>query len=460
MKFILSILFIQSFLVSNCQEYYIKNNKLLNFLYTEKNSVTSITNANNTNLLIKMNDPHFERYNQIILKNGKGLFILIEGTGRVFKAKSLSDSTIYFNRIDSTHLYGYNNSCMYFSFNDTTYSFGGSGFWRYNGQLRYFSELYNEWQIHVINKEIPASNILYYIDPLKKSVYYLQTPYKDPSLGYDFNNYIIGKLNISNKENLEIGKLTEKFQMFFSKSSTSYFSFINIPSLNGTLVNFNSGNQYLVNYEKNEVFRLASPTIKDIFFGSSENIQACNTFELNNKIYYTKLRDSTFKVYSFPVSMKDFVKEPYPLYESIDGEKTKIYFSLAGVGILLIGGSFFYVKKKRNSTQENIIQTPIGFNKDEDAIEFNPLEFELIMKMINQSKKGDYFSVDDVNFILGLNKKTLEIQKKVRTETINRINHKFKIKYNLSADLIERIRSEEDRRFYKYSISEENGKII
>ena len=80
--------------------------------------------------------------------------------------------------------------------------------------------------------------------------------------------------------------------------------------------------------------------------------------------------------------------------------------------------------------------------------------------MINHSKKGDHFSVEDINASLGLNKKTLEIQKKVRTETINRINHKFKIKYNLSADLIERIRSEEDRRFYKYIINEENGKLI
>jgi hypothetical protein len=80
--------------------------------------------------------------------------------------------------------------------------------------------------------------------------------------------------------------------------------------------------------------------------------------------------------------------------------------------------------------------------------------------MIVQTKKGSHFSVDDINSSLGINKKTLEIQKKIRTETINRINHKFKIKHELENDLIERIRSEEDRRFYKYIIGEANGKLF
>jgi hypothetical protein len=60
--------------------------------------------------------------------------------------------------------------------------------------------------------------------------------------------------------------------------------------------------------------------------------------------------------------------------------------------------------------------------------------------------------------VLGLTKKSLEIQKKIRTETLNRINHRFKMKFETDEDLIERIRSEEDRRFYRYIIREENGK--
>ena len=52
----------------------------------------------------------------------------------------------------------------------------------------------------------------------------------------------------------------------------------------------------------------------------------------------------------------------------------------------------------------------------------------------------------------------MEIQKKIRTETLNKINHRFKLKHETDEDLIERIRSNEDKRFYRYIIREENGK--
>ena len=129
--------------------------------------------------------------------------------------------------------------------------------------------------------------------------------------------------------------------------------------------------------------------------------------------------------------------------------------------MLLIGGSVFFVKKRKQKTTSINTEPSLAVSKKEDnGIDFNPLELELITKMIEQSARGNHFSVEDINTSLGLNRKTLEIQKKIRTETINRINHKFKIKYNLSIDLIERIRSEEDRRYYKYMISGENGKIV
>lgn len=460
MKLIVLIILVQSFLLANSQEFCIENNQLLNFLYKDKSPITTITNSENRNLFIKMEDSHLKVFNQVILKKSNELYILIQGTGRVYKAKSLDGNRICFDRIDSTHFYGYNISCMYFSVKDILYSFGGGGFWKENGQLRYFSDVQHEWGINLINKEIAANCKLFYVDHKKNIIYYLQTPYKDASTGYEFNNYIITKLNIDKKENTEIGQLPNKMKDLFIKNNTHYYSFINMPSLNGALLNFNDQHQYLINYEKNEVYKLVNPIIKDIFFGSSKGIQVCNTFESKNIIYYTKFGDSTFKVYSFPISMKDFVKEPYPLYDTLDSEKTKNYSYIGGIIMLLIGGSIFYVKKKKRIALNPLDITSSDINKSDSPIEFNPLELELINKMAIHSRKGDHFSVEDINAALGLNKKTLEIQKKIRTETINRINHKFKIKYNSSAELIERIRSEEDRRFYKYKIIDEYEKII
>jgi hypothetical protein len=50
----------------------------------------------------------------------------------------------------------------------------------------------------------------------------------------------------------------------------------------------------------------------------------------------------------------------------------------------------------------------------------------------------------------------LEVQKKIRTEIISRINHKFRVHSEGENDLIERVRSEQDRRYFKYMIRTEN----
>jgi len=441
------------------QNFVVKNNELLNFIYHSKEAIHCITNSFNRNKLITLDNKHLTTYNQIILKTKNELYILIEGTGHVYKAFGIDEKGIAFNRQDSTYIFGFNSSCIFFSSKDTLYSLGGGGFWEKNGQLRYYSELNNEWQIRKLNKKISTDNTHYYKDPKEKFLYYLQTPYQDPGSNYEFDKYILTKLDIEKRENIEIGEISKPLKKLLSADYAS--NFINIPSLNASLINFKSGHHYLVNYEKNEVFRLVNTKIMDEIFGSSTGVNITNTFELNKRIYYTKSNDSTYKLYSFPISMKDFVKEPYPLYEPFEDEKKSLYFYIGGLCMLLIGGSVFFVKKRKQKTTSISSEpaTPV-IKKEDNGIDFNPLELELITKMIEQSARGNHFSVEDINTSLGLNRKTLEIQKKIRTETINRINHKFKIKYNLSIDLIERIRSEEDRRYYKYMISGENGRLI
>ena len=68
-------------------------------------------------------------------------------------------------------------------------------------------------------------------------------------------------------------------------------------------------------------------------------------------------------------------------------------------------------------------------------------------------------TVDELNTCLGIKKKTIEIQKRVRTEAINRINHKFNINNNIETIFIERLRSNDDRRFFNYTINKINASI-
>jgi hypothetical protein len=120
------------------------------------------------------------------------------------------------------------------------------------------------------------------------------------------------------------------------------------------------------------------------------------------------------------------------------------------------GLTAFFFRKRISNKLANTIKPNPDINTNKNQLEFNAIEMELINKIISKSKKGEHFSVEEINSTLGLSKKSFEIQKKIRTETINRINHKFKLKFNLSAVLIERARSEDDRRFFEYKITNEN----
>lgn len=90
---------------------------------------------------------------------------------------------------------------------------------------------------------------------------------------------------------------------------------------------------------------------------------------------------------------------------------------------------------------------------------FNELEKTVITQIIEKSKNQEPFTVYELNIVLGVKNKSIEIQKKIRTEAIIRINHKFNVNFNMDTVFIERVRSIEDRRYFNYFINEENMKV-
>ena len=122
-----------------CQEYSFYGNGIINRLFDENNREFVIKNQDKGLQLIKLENT-FQGYEQFFVRNKTGSYILIDGTGRIYKATSKSNDTVYYSRIDSTHFYGYNGGAINFTYHDTIFSFGGGGFWRVNGQHRYYRE--------------------------------------------------------------------------------------------------------------------------------------------------------------------------------------------------------------------------------------------------------------------------------------------------------------------------------
>lgn len=439
----------------------IKNNELFDVLMKNQTGPVSIIQGVNFSTFTKISDDkninHFPHH---LVKNNNALYLLVERTGRVFQIQKHSKEYVQLMRVDSTHFYGYNGSAILFSYNDTIFSFGGDGFWKKNGQLRYFSFSTHEWEILPINIEIPTTNFLFYFNDKKHMLYYTVMPYIDPATNENHQEAKIYKLDLTTRKNTKLGNMSGQLLKLFSGRDILDYSIVSLNQFESLLVNLNIDNQYIFSFENNSVYKINNHVLRNTFYGNSERKVPIFQFSKQNQIYFTRLFDSTFSIDSIKFELKDLMKEPYPLYETPTEINSKGYAVLLTLILLSAAGIFYYKKSKGTFFGSVETEKVLNVEDEGDTLKFNAIEHELIQKMIEAARSKKQFSVENINVSLGLGKKSLEIQKKGRTEAINRINHKFKVIYDVKVDLIERIRSEEDRRFYKYTISEEHAKML
>jgi hypothetical protein len=428
-------------LSSSAQIYNVKKDSLLSYLYASKgyfNDINILNPKSKPYLSIKVAN---EYPIQKLIKNNKGLFICIDGTGQVFKAISTDKDIMNFAKIDSTIYFGHNYGGIKFSYLDTLYNFGGNGFWHFFGHLSYFTEG-KEWDIKKINEEHIVNSNISYFNADKDQLFYIQTPYKDVATNKSFDKRLLFKLNIKTKNNELIGYVNETFLKY--DKLTIYFS---SKKLDGLLCSY-LNDYYLLNFNKNEISRLKNINLIKALDGSI-NDKTEAIFEKDSLIYLANGNIRVLKAYDFKISDFELIN-----YKIFNRDYSKIYITIS---IILVVLTFlFLLNFKLIKTKINSLSKKDVFTTD---LDFNEVEKALINLLIGKAKKEQHSDVDEVNNVLGLAKKSLVVQKKLRTEHIHRINHKFKVNYNVNINLIERHKTEEDRRFLKYGISKANSII-
>ncbi len=444
---IISTTFLVLFLTlsAKTQSYTIQSTPLLTYLYNTKNEISIINKTRKLELFpIKLGNVNATF---TLIKNKTGLFALVDGTGKIFKATNLNQSKITFTRIDSTYFSGNNFNAINFSYNGLIYSFGGYGYWNKNGQLTHFTDG-AEWSIDKINVKFRTENWLFNYLPKKSIIYYIEFPWIDESTNINNVETSVIAFDILNKKNVKIGKLNDKLKLQYN-----YFN-INTPSLNANIAG-GANELLLLNFSTNKVYRLINIKIKgELLSRSTSEIQTL--FEDEGKVFYTFVNDTTLR--SFKLSMNDFKEEPYPLYISHSDELFPwlIIITIAILALVLL--TIYLLKRKKKNTPI-IPEQEESYNIDLNSNEFNSIEINLISKLIEKSDIDSYLTLDELNTYLGIKRKAIEIQKRVRAEAINRINHKFNVNFNVDATFIERTRSAEDRRYFNYIINKENAKV-
>lgn len=439
--------------ITQSQDYTIPTTPLLTHLYNSNGNIGNITNTENLKLLplnLGFSDFHF-----VLIKKENGLFALVNGTGKVFKAIDLKNNKITFKRIDSTLYFGNNFNSIKFSYKNKIHSLGGYGFWRKNGQLTYFEEGL-EWFIVKLKKEFEWSNYLFNYQVKEAKIYSIirYLPNQDIDSEEIKTPYVV-EFNIKNNEQNKLGSISS--QIDITKISFT----IDIPSLKGLLIASQSG-YLLLNFTDNKVYKLINKNIINILeskVGSS--IQ--NAFEYNGSIYFNKYPYS--ELINIKLKKSDFEEEPYPVYIYITKDNLLIPFIYLLLIIITIITIVFFIKKYYKKYTNNQIRN-LNFTEDtsksliSSETDFSHFEVTFVLKIIKKSERGEFYTVSEINEALGIKNKSIEIQKRVRTEFINRVNYKFNKKFNINTTLIQRERSNDDARFINYGINNENAYLF
>lgn len=403
--------------------------------------------------------PHaFKSTPQHIVKTSEGIFLLIPGTGRVYKAE-FENELIDFRRIDSTVFFGYNFHSLSFSVGATIYSYGGTGFWRNNGNLRIYQPDINEWNALLTNILLPKN---FFAEGPLQNVYFIDTAsnsfYLNGSNGFNehIKNRILDTISIKKlyKMDLKSGDWIEKGFL--------NFRLFHIPLASISIGQFNEMN--VIDFVGNKIYSHDKRIEVTSILGQSKYYyKSVISFCIDSTIYFGNESD---RIDSISFTRADFKDTGMPAYLINDKNDSWKYVFVFGLILFLVGTFFIYIRFKKKNINNNLIQN-VNQTKNIDTMLLsqnklrsgsyidllNSQQLEFLRFIYDHSSDERTTTIDEINRILGTQQKTVEIQKKMRSDMINGINDRISLSLKIKSPIIDKQRSEFDKRSFEYFIN-------
>jgi hypothetical protein len=411
---------------------------------------------------------------QKIIKTKNGIFLNIDGTGRVYKFFA-KDNLYEFVRIDSTYFSGYNFGSVFFNLNDSIYSFGGEGFWNTNGDLRLFDlSITNEWHAQKLNKIIHgsfSSNTrdaqFVFFNTSKKQLIISGPPYEQSHIlknsKFDsLNHKKLFQLNISNGQWTEIGNKNFESNQQIAITPDGFFN-----------------DEFFIDFNRNKILRQKNKFLSLALLKSTINNKVSITFVKDSILYFGNcngLYDSIYlsKIHFEDTGMRAFIPDDNSFSNKVD-------YSILTISIFSIFTLFgiYYLKHSRinkMSENEKMNKDTIFLNTNKNMIpDIEPKpqfrsgrliellteqEINFLGYLYSHSLDERMTTIEEINRKLGTSNKRVEIQKKMRSDMINGINNKLSIFSKSSTPVIEKQRSEFDKRSFEYYIAPEKMELV
>jgi hypothetical protein len=401
---------------------------------------------------------NFQNESQQILKIRGKLFLLIPGSGRIYELAIKNDS-VNLIRVDKTYFSGFTFQSLSFNINDTIFSYGGYGFWHFNGALRVYNPQFNEWMIRPTDKYI-AKGIVYneignfhFIDTSSKSLFisgskYLPVPSKKQNSGINPDYDKLFKLDITNANWIELGQINDVWRKYYGYTSKGILA--------------KNENEYqILDPNSNRILKIKGKTLEKLIHTpkSNEYQDIKLSFCVGNMLYVGDLNNWIDSVYINPVDIVDqgdlLYKKNNSLILLLSKSNLTIFFLVLLNIFLLI---FIIRKWHRKNTSLDVEEyiPPIVLTDNGVGSELlNVREKDLLLKIYNQSINNKVVSIQQINDFIGVGRRSLEVQKRSRTDIIQAINQKCIFLTKNTEPILLRNRSTSDRRMFDYFIKAE-----
>ena len=356
-----------------------------------------------------------EDFNKIVLT--------VDGTGQVYE---LDLGSKQLTRVDRTFFSGYNFGATLFQRNGIVYSVGGVGFWAYSQAVTYFDQKSLEWQ--AVRPKTPGP----------ESIFDGYQGYSESADKFFTGGSEIGKF----LENVPLDINKEVYVYDFKTNSWELLGEINPLLFEDSDRELAWNGQVFIQFSREKVY-LIDPVANKVFVYQStkEQFQGGEfRFVAGDEVFcYWDLE--TGPVTSFSISeLQKQATFAGPFYSPKSAYEW-YYLVGAASGIILLVGLF--VRRRAKKSKQ------LNFDTQEKAL----------IQAFLALPTGSYLSTVEVNELLGLSSKTLENQRKIRLNTIAKLNQTIQLYFKIEK-AIERHVSPEDKRQTRYSLNAEAIKAL
>jgi hypothetical protein len=398
------------------------------------------------------------------------MVIQLDGTGKLLWADSLGR----LQRMDSTLYEGYNYGAFNFVYKDTIFSLGGYGFWQFNGQLRYFSEVNSSWSVVKSNALVPIRqwyNAQVYYDVADEKIYTIYgMPHEEwvmEAVAFDEKLYV-QCLDLKTKLWWDKPKIADL--NVFKGSGWAAMAMFNAPQ---GLIAFVLKEVKIVDFRNNRLGHInisKARNLADYWYSSNHLLM----YSSGKNLHF--INPAMKKIDTLPFSSADIEWTNISLYTTPVDIPMPLTSSAITVLILLTVASGMYWWKRKRTTQQYDV-TVVKETLEEPASLQNSIEQQILEKVDNilprtipfsdtlttvekglldlilkNSTAGKMTSVIQVNEVLGIARKDVKSQNNIRAAALQMINHKFTAYSGLHDELIMKQRTEFDKRFFEYFI--------